>query len=208
MSSRLEGGRWRGPVARLLTILGVLLVVISIAANFVERQALGKSDFRDTASQLINDPAIQQQIAVSLTNQIYSNVDVRARLEQRLPPNTKALAGPISGALRPATERLIQELLQRPRFQKLFVTALVVTQQQVVRVLDNRTKYIQTEGGTVAVDLRPVLDTLSQELPLVPNLSQKLPQNAGTIELFKAEQMKTAQSATHLLRLVAAWIWV
>ena len=49
-------GRWRTPVARLLTVLGVLFVVVSIAANFVERQALDTDEFEETARQLANDP--------------------------------------------------------------------------------------------------------------------------------------------------------
>jgi hypothetical protein len=207
MSSRLEGGRWRGPVARLLTVLGVLLVVVSIVANFVDRQALGKDDFKDSAQQLADDPAIQQQVAFALTDQLFSRVDVQARLEQRLPENQKALAGPIAGAMRPLGERLVRELLQRPRFQEAFVAALVVGQQQVVKVLDDRTKFVQTQGENVTVDLRPLLVALSQQLPLVPDLSTKLPQDAGTIVLFKAEQLKTAQTLTRGLRLVAAWIW-
>src|SRR5438034_9870739 len=93
-----RGRRWRGSVARLLTVLGVLLVVVSIAANFVERQALGKSDFRDTARQLIADPAIQQQVAASLTDRLFANVDVRAEVEKHLPANQKGLAGPTRGA--------------------------------------------------------------------------------------------------------------
>ena len=208
MSSRSELSRWRGPVARLLTVLGVLLVVVSIAANFVDRQALGDSDFKDAAQQLAADPAIQQQVALALTDRLFSRVDVQARLDQRLPPNLKALSGPVAGAMRPLSERLVRELMQRPRFQKAFVAALVVAQQEVVRVLDDRTKYIQTTGGTVSVDLRPMLSELAQQLPLVPDLSSKLPADAGVITLFKAEQLKTAQTATRGLRLVAAWIWV
>jgi hypothetical protein len=208
MSSRAEGGRWRGPVARTLTILGVLVVVVSIVANYVDRQALGKSDFKEAARQLANDPAIQQQVALALTDQLFSRVDVQARLEERLPANQKALAGPIAGAMRPLSERLVRELMQRPRFQEAFVAALVAGQQQVVKVLDDRTKYIQTQGENVTVELRPLLVELSQQLPLVPDLSDKLPPDAGSIVLFKASQLKTAQTLTHGLRLVAAWIWV
>src|SRR4029453_6797983 len=116
-----RGGRWRTPVARLLTVVGVLLVVVSIAANFADRQALGKSDFEETAKQLIADPAIQQQVAQSLTDQLFQNVDVQARLEARLPASQKALAGPIAGAMRPLSERLARELLQRPRIQDAWV---------------------------------------------------------------------------------------
>lgn len=203
-----RSGRWRGPVARILTVVGVLLVVISIVANFVDRQALGKSDFKDAAQQLANDPAIQQQVAVALTDQLLSRVDVRARLEQGLPENQKALAGPIAGAMRPLSERLVRELLQRPRFQQVFVAALVAGQHQVVQVLDNKTRFVQTQGENVTVNLRPLLVELSQELPLVPDLSTKLPQDAATIVLFKSSQLKTAQTLTRGLRLVAAWIWV
>ena len=39
-------GRWRRPVARLLTIVGVLLVVVSVASNYVERQALDTDSSR------------------------------------------------------------------------------------------------------------------------------------------------------------------
>lgn len=208
MSSRFEGGRWRGPVARILTILGVLLVVASIVANYVDRQALGKSDFKQAAQQMAADPAIQQQVALALTDRLFSRVDVQARLEQRLPKDLKGLAGPITGATRPLSQRLVVQLLQRPRFQQAFVTALVAGQQQVVKVLDDRTKYIQTQGENVTVELRPLLVELSQELPLVPDLSNKLPADAGSIVLFKASQLKTAQTLTHGLRLVAAWIWV
>jgi len=207
MSSRAGGGRWRGPVARLLTVLGVLLVVVSIVANYVDRQALGKSDFKQAAQQMANDPAIQHQVALALTDQLFSRVDVQARLEQRLPPNLKALSGPVAGAMRPLSERLVGEIMQRPRFQQAFVTALVTGQQQVVKVLDDRTKYIQTQGENVTVELRPLLVTLSQQLPLVPDLSSRLPADAGSIVLFKASQLKTAQTLTHGLRLVAAWIW-
>jgi len=66
-----RGGRWRGPAARLLTVLGILLVVVSIVANFVDRQALGKSDFKDAAKQLANDSVIQQQVALALTDQLF-----------------------------------------------------------------------------------------------------------------------------------------
>jgi hypothetical protein len=110
--------------------------------------------------------------------------------------------------MRPLSERLVRELMQRPRFQQAFVTALVTGQQQVVKVLDDRTKYVQTQGENVTVELRPLLVALSQQLPLVPDLSSKLPSDAGTIVLFKATQLKTAQTLTHGLRLVAAWIWV
>jgi hypothetical protein len=186
----------------------VLLVVVSIVANFVERQALDTDEFETTAEQLISDPEIQDQVALALTDQLFTSVDVQAELESRLPADQKALAGPIAGALRPVAERLAGRILERPRFQEVWVTALVAAQQQVVRVLDDKAKYIATEKGVVSLDLRPLLVELTKELPIVPNLSDRIPPDSGVIRLFNAENLETAQTATRLLRFVAAWIWV
>lgn len=201
-------GRWRTPVARLLTVLGVLLIVISIVANFVERQALDADEFEETARQLAADSAIQEQVAATLTESLYANVDVQAALEERLPPAQQGLAGPLAGALRPVSERLAQRLLERPRFQELWVEALAGAQQQVVRVLDDEARFVETEGGVVAVDLRPLLIELTGQLEIVPNLSDRLPPDAGVITVFEAEELDLAQRLTRLLRLVADWIWV
>ena len=199
--------RWRGPVARLLTVLGVLLIVVSVVANFVERQALDSDEFEETARQLLLDEDIQQRVAATMTDQLFANVDVQAALEERLPPQQDALAGPLSGALRPATESLAIRILDRERFQELWVQSLGAAQQQVVRILDDEARFVETEGGVVAVDLRPLLVELSEQLRIVPDLSSRLPEDAGVIRVFEAEQLETAQTLTRVLRAVAAWIW-
>ena len=185
----MRGGRWRSPVARLLTVIGVLLVVVSIAANFVERQALDSSEFEETARQLIADPAIQSEVASTMTDQLFSNVDVEAALEERLPADQKALAGPITGALRPVAERLSARILDRPRFQEAWVAAVGIAHEQVIRVLDDKARYLETEGGVVVLDLRPLLVELTDQLPVAPNLADRLPPNSGLITLFEVEQL-------------------
>jgi hypothetical protein len=203
-----RGGRWRAPVARLLTVVGVLFVVVSITANFVERQALDTGEFKETARQLIADPAIQQEVASTLTDQLFTSVDIQAELESALPEQQKGLAGAITGALRPVAERLANEILDRPRFQEVWVAALGASQQQVVTVLDDKARFIETQQGVVTLDLRPLLVELTEQLPVVPNLADKLPEGTGVIRLFDAQQLDTAQKATRLLRFVADWIWV
>jgi hypothetical protein len=203
-----RSGRWRTPVARALTVLGALLLVVSVAANFVERQALDTSEFEETARQLIADEDIQQQVAATMTEQLFANVDVEAALEERLPAAQQGLAGPLAGALRPVSERLALRILEGPRFQELWVQSLSAAQQQVVRVLDDEARFIETEGGVVAIDLRPLIVELTDQLAIVPDLSDRLPENTGLITVFETEQLETAQSLTRLLRTVAAWIWV
>ena len=204
----MNRSRWRSIGARALTVLGVLLIVISIAANFVERQALDNDEVEETARQLVESEAIQDQLAATMTEQLFANVDVQAALEERLPPAQQGLAGPLAGALRPVSERLALRILQGPRFQDLWVAAVSASQEQVVRVLDDKARFLETEGGVVSIDLRPLLVELTDQLEIVPDLSDRLPEDAGLITLFEAEQLETAQRATRLLRVVADWIWV
>jgi hypothetical protein len=106
------------------------------------------------------------------------------------------------------SERLAARLLERPRFQELWVQALSGAQQQVVRVLDDEARFLETEGGVVAIDLRPVLVELTDQLAIARGLSERLPEDAGLITVFEVEELETAQQATRFLRFVADWIWV
>ena len=203
-----RSGWWRTPLARTLTVLGVLLIVVSIAANFVERQALDRSEVEETARQLIDDDVIQEQVAATLTDELFTQVDVQAALEERLPPEQQGLAGPLAGALRPVAERLSLRILDRPRFQEVWITAVGAAQEQVVRVLDDEAAFLETEGGVVTLDLRPLLVELTEQLPIAPNLADRLPEDAGVITVLEADQLQKAQDLTRLLRFVADWIWV
>src|SRR5262245_13172569 len=92
--------------ARALTVLAVMLVVVSALANFVKREALDRSQFRHTSRQLIADKTVRDQVAITLVDQLYANVDVAALLRQRLPSNLRPLSGLIAGAARSEERRV------------------------------------------------------------------------------------------------------
>ena len=200
--------RWRGRLARTLTVLGALLAFVSIAANFVERQVLDSEEFEETAAQLIENPTIRAEVASTLADELFASVDVAAELEAALPAEQKPLAGPIAGAVRPLAERVALEILERPRFQRLWVDTLGVAHAQVIRLLDDEARFVETEGGVVALDLRPLLVELTDQLPLVPDLSSRLPEGAGLVTVVEADELETAQTATRVLRALADWVWV
>ena len=60
---------------------------------------------RARPSDLIADPVVRNQIAATLVDRLYTNVDVAAALEQRLPADQKGLAAParrrLAGRRRP-----------------------------------------------------------------------------------------------------------
>ena len=195
-------------LARILTVVGVLLLVVSVLANFVKREALDESHLRTTSKALIADPTIQAQLSSTLVDQLYANVDVKSALAAKLPPAVKGLAGPISGAVQEAAPRAAQRLLEGPRVQDAFVAATVQAQRSFVRILDGKTKLATTSGGAVTLDLRPLLVGLEGRFSFLSNAQAAIPPDAGQITILKSNQLKTAQNATKALRFVALWIWV
>jgi hypothetical protein len=200
--------RGRIITARVLVVLGVLLLVVSILANWVKREALDEDAFRETSQELIAHPAIQDQLAQTMVDQLYANVDVSAQLEQKLPPNLQALAGPISGLSRELIDRGATELLARPRVQTLFVGAASVAQREVAKVLEGETTRVSTSNGDVVLDLRPLVVQLGDRFGFLGDVSQQLPPDAGRITILESDQLDTAQNLTQLLKSIANWVWI
>jgi len=200
--------RGRIITARVLVVLGVVLVMVSLLANFVRREALDRGTFRDTSQQLIANDDIRNQVAAAMVDQLYANVDVAGVLQQRLPDNLQPLASPLAGLAREAIDRGAQELLARPRVQNLFVDASSLAQAQVKRVLEGETPRLQTSNGNVVLDLRPLVVQLGDRFGFLGNLDEQLPPTAAQITLLKADNLQTAQNVTQGLKVVASWIWI
>jgi hypothetical protein len=196
--------RTRIILARTLTVIGILLVVISALANYVKRQALDESNFRTTARQLVSDRTITDQLALTLVDELYSNTDVAATLEQKLPPNLQQLAVPLAGLARNAADSAAKELLTRPKVQELFVGAASRAQQLFVAVLDGDTTRLQTTNGDVVLDLHPILLRLADQFNIDKST---ISPTAGQITILHSDQLKTGQRLTRALRFVANWIW-
>jgi hypothetical protein len=192
-----------------LIVLASVIALIAVLAVWTDRQMLDNSAWNDATKEAIADPAVQDALSVYLVNQLYDNVDVSGQLEQKLPPNVKPLAGPISAALRQPTANGIEFLLGRPRVQQLFVNASAVAHQKLVNVLENKTGLgISTGSGVVTLDLHELIVELGQELGISSAALDKVPADAGVITLLDSDQLSAAQTAVHAVQLASAWLAV
>ena len=189
-------------------VVGVVLLVVSLLANWVKREALDPETFGETSQELIAHPDIQEQLAATMVEQLYANVDVAARLEERLPENLQSLAAPIAGISREAIDRAARELLERPRVQTLFVGSASLAQAQVVRVLEGETTRLSTEDGTVVLDLRPLVVQLGDRFGFLGDVDETLPPDAAQVVILESDELDTAQDATQLLKVIADWVWI
>ena len=185
-----------------------MLLVISLLANFVKREALDEDTFRQTSQELIAHDEIRDQVAATMVEQLYANVDVAARLEARLPENLQSLAGPIAGPLPRSDRQAARELLERPRVQNLFVASASLSQQQVVvKVLEGETRALETEDGDVVLDLRPLVVRLGDRFGFLGDVDETLPPDAGRVTIMESDELDAAQNLTQALKVVADWIW-
>jgi hypothetical protein len=194
--------------ARVLLVLGILLTVVSILSNYVKREALDESQFKQTSQELIASPAIQEQVAATMVEALYANVDVSGELTGKLPENLQGLAAPIAGISRELVDRGAQELLARPRAQQTFVEISSLSQRQLVNVLHGETGALETSSGNVVLDLRPLVLKLGDRFGFIENLADKVPQDAAQVTILKSDDLKLAQDVTHWLEQVASFIWI
>jgi hypothetical protein len=194
--------------ARILVVLGVLFAVLSLLAGYVRFQGLDTDTVSETAGDLVADDEIREQLALSMVDQLYANVDVAAELEARLPAEQKGLAGPAAAGLREFSERAANRLLERPRVQALWVSTVTRAHRQLINVLEDDTGALSTEGGAVVLDLQPLVIQLGERVAVVGDVAQRFGPDAGRIEIMEAEELETAQELTQLLKALGTWLWV
>jgi hypothetical protein len=197
-------------LVRVLVVVGALFAVLSLLAGYVRYQALDTDTVEETAGELIADEEIRDQIAATLVDQLFANVDVEEALEQRLPPDQQALAGPIAGAVRLGADRVARQLLERPRAQRLWVRTVAATHRNLISVLKDERESLRTQDGNVVLDLQPLLIQLGERVAIVGNIDQRLQSNpdAGRITIIESDQLETAQDLTRLLNFLGLWLWV
>lgn len=206
---RRRGFSWsRAIVARVLTVIAVLLAFVGMLAYFVDRTLLDEDGFRSTASALIDSDPIRERVALRAVDGLYASVDVEAAIAERLPENQKGLAPILAGLSRSAAERAAVAAFDRPRVRDLWIVVATGTQQQFVELLEDKGTFVRTGGGAVVLDLRPIMIEVGEQVAVVGRVAERLPESTGRVVILEAEQLEAVQTGTRILRAVASWLWL
>jgi hypothetical protein len=214
MSEAGEGSKRSGPSrtriigARVLTLVAILLALVGMVGFYVEHTALDEDGFEAISRQMIENDEIRTQVAAKSVDTLFENVDVEAAIAERLPPAQQRLAPVLAGLARSGADRAADAALERPRVQTVWVETTTATQRQLVRLLDDDTTFIQTEGGAVVLELRPIVIELGDQVAVIGEVAERLPESSGKIAIIDESQLETAQTITKVLRAVADWMWL
>jgi hypothetical protein len=186
--------RGRRRTVRVLIVLGSVLAFLSVFAIWIERQALNTDDWVHTSGRFLQNETIRSAVGEYLVDQLYENVDVRKELEGILPGEVKELAGPAAGGLRQVAGDGAEKVLESSTAQSLWEDANRAAHEQLLAVLENKKEAVSTEGGNVSLNLGSLLTNLADQVGIGESLAEKLPPDAGQIQVLKSDQLKTAQN--------------
>jgi hypothetical protein len=186
--------RARRRTVKGLVILGSFLAFLSVFAIWTERQALNTDDWVSTSGRLIQNPTIRAAVGNYLVDQLYENVDVEAELKDILPGDTKDLAGPAAGGLRQVAGSGAEKVLETSTAQSLWEDANRSAHEQLIAVLEDKGDAVSTSEGNVSLNLGSLLTNLADQVGIGQQLADKLPPDAGQIEILRSDELKTAQN--------------
>ncbi len=191
-----------------LLVLGTLIVLVGSLTVWVKRQALDTESWVETSANLLEDDDVRQALSVYIVDQLYTNVDVEARLEERLPENLDGLAAPLSGALREPAQQGVDQFLQRPRVQELWEEVNRAAHEALLRVLEDETREaVSTAEGTVTLDLRTFVVNVGEELGFGEELDARLPPDAGQVTILQSDELEAAQTGVKVIKALS-WLIV
>jgi hypothetical protein len=199
----------RRAVIWILIVGASLIALASVLTAWVDRQMLDTESWSEASAKLIEDPEVRSALSVYLVDELYANVDVAAALEERLPDNLDRLAGPLAGGLRQPATDAVDRLLAGPRVQQLFIKASTAAQQKLVNVLEDNTGLgITTGEGVVTLDLGEVVRSLGAELGVSTAALDRIPPDAGQLEVMRSDQLAAAQTGVKAVRVLSVWLLV
>lgn len=159
-----RGPRWRRILAWVFLVVGLVLLPLAVTGGWVRGNIFDTDGFVNMVGPLAEDPAIQDQIATSLTNQIFDALDLEVRLQDVLPDRLGFLAGPVEDRVKDWTLQGAQALVATDEFATIWTEALRLVHGAIAGFLNGTGNVYLGEDGTITLDLSPLSTRLVDRL--------------------------------------------
>ena len=164
--------RIRRSVVAVLVALSCLLVLLSTTVVWAHRTLLNTGTFVGTVSPVFKDPAVASAVATRATDELFTELDLQARLKASLPPKVSFAAAPIANATKGFVAGQLTSVLENPKFQDAWIVALTFMHQELVAVLHSqKNSAISTSNGYIVLNTVPLIN---QALGKVSGLASDL----------------------------------
>lgn len=178
----------------LVLVLASIFLFLSFFSIWANRQILSSDQWTKTSTEVLQRPAVQSALANYMVDQLFAQVNVEQQLQNELPSNLDALAGPATGALHSLALSGAKQALAQPIVQQAWKAANKTTHQQLIATLEGGNNTVSTANGEITVNTRAILNNISKQVGLNKNIGDKLPQSAGSLVIYKSQGLGTAQT--------------
>ncbi len=159
-----KGPVWRRTLAWVFLVIGLILLPIAVTGGWVRGNIFNTDGFVNMVGPLASDPAIQDQVATSLTNQVFNRLDLEQRLQGVLPDRLGFLAGPVEDRLKERTQQGAQALVKTDEFATIWTKAVTLGHEKLVGFLNGSGNVYLDENGYVTIDLSPISSRIVDRL--------------------------------------------
>ena len=167
--------RIRRSIVALLVALSCLLVLLSATEVWAHRTLLNTPTFVGTVAPVFQDPAVASAVAARATDELFTELNLQARLRDALPPKASIAAVPITNATKGYVAGELTKVLTSRQFQAIWTAALTSTHRQLVAVLRGQgTAAVSTSGGYIVLNTVPLINqALAKASGLASDLTGK-----------------------------------
>ena len=164
--------RIRRSVVGLLVALSCLLVLLSTTEVWAHRTLLNTPTFVGTVGPVFENPAVTSAVAARATDQLFTELNLQARLKDALPPKASFAAVPVANATKGFVAGQLASVMASPQFQAIWTATLTSMHQLLVAVLRGQhTAAVSTSGGYIVLNTVPLIN---QALAKVSGLASDL----------------------------------
>jgi hypothetical protein len=185
--------RHRGAVWSLI-VLGSVVLVVSIIANWVQSEFLDTNQVKNTTDEILADQDVQQALAIYAVDQLYANVDVQGQIQNELPSAAKPLALPVAAATRQVATNAAERALASPRVQNLVADQIAQAHAQFIALIRNKNAYVENTGGNVVLEYGTIVANLAAQLGVNPQVITKIQGLAQSYTQNLRQSLTTAQT--------------
>ncbi|MCX6370019.1 MAG: SHOCT domain-containing protein [Solirubrobacterales bacterium] len=173
-----QRSRGRRVSVHLLVIFATIFTILAVFANWTRQQLLDTDQWTKASSELIANPAIRDQLAIYLVDQLYTNVDVPAEIKSVLPKDLQPLAPVAAAGARDLITQAANAALEQPAVQSVWTDANKLAHQQF---------------GTI-------LGKIATNVGLPSTIVAKIPPGAGEVTVVQSNDLKQVQQAAKALK--------
>ncbi|AZZ83848.1 hypothetical protein C5O27_18920 [Gordonia alkanivorans] len=210
---------WRWVAVGILCVLVALLAILSVTSRFVRGEILDTDRYVTTVAPLASDPALQQEITNTVTDEIFTRIDVEALTASALNALTDAvpatetaprvdraidgLAPVLAAQARTFVQQTVASLVESDQFETLWVEANRRGHTALVAVVTGEvgpSSVTVDESGTVSISLGAVIDNVKARLlDRGFTFAEKIPAVDKEFVLFRSPELVRAQRAVSAL---------